>query len=48
MDYITVKEAAKKWGVSPRSIRYHLVAGRIQGAIKKGHMWLIPAISPTV
>ena len=46
MDYITVNEAAEKWGVSPRSITYHLVAGRIEGAVKKGHMWLIPATSP--
>ena len=46
MDYITVREAAEKWGVSPRSITYHLVAGRIEGAVRKGHMWLIPATSP--
>ena len=46
MDYITVGEAAEKWGVSPRSITYHLAAGRIEGAIRKGHMWLIPATSP--
>lgn len=46
MEYITVGEAAKKWGVSARSITYHLTAGRIEGAIKKGHMWLIPASSP--
>lgn len=46
MDYITVGEAAEKWGVSARSITYHLVAGRIEGAVKKGHMWLIPAASP--
>lgn len=46
MDYITVGEAAKKWAVSPRSITYHLVAGRIEGAIRKGHIWLIPATSP--
>ncbi len=45
VDYITVGEAAEKWGVSPRSITYHLVAGRIEGAVKKGHMWLIPATS---
>lgn len=42
MDYITVKEAAEKWGVSPRSITYHLVDGRIPGAVKKGNLWLIP------
>ena len=46
MGYISVKEVAEKWGVSTRSIRYHLLAGRIEGAIRKGHMWLIPATSP--
>ena len=46
MEYITVNEAAEKWGVSARSITYHLVAGRIEGAVRKGHMWLIPATSP--
>lgn len=43
MDYITAGEAAEKWGVSGRSITYHLVAGRIPGAVKKGRLWLIPA-----
>lgn len=43
MDYITVKEVAEKWGVSSRSATYHLVAGRIPGAVKKGNLWLIPA-----
>ncbi|MEA4971433.1 MAG: helix-turn-helix domain-containing protein [Candidatus Pelethousia sp.] len=42
MEYITVSEAAEKWGVSERSITYHLVAGRIPGAVKKGSFWLIP------
>ena len=46
MGYISVKEVAEKWGVSTHSIRYHLLAGRIEGAIRKGHMWLIPATSP--
>lgn len=43
MDYITAREAAGKLGVSGRSINYHLVAGRIPGAVKKGKLWLIPA-----
>ena len=43
MDYITVGEAAKKWGVSGRSITYHLKAGRIPGAVKKGKLWLLPS-----
>lgn len=45
MDYITVAEAAEKWGVSARSITYHLASGRIEGAVRKGHMWLIPETS---
>lgn len=43
MDYITASEAAKKWDISRRAITYHLKAGRIPGATKKGKFWLIPA-----
>lgn len=46
MEYITVGEAAKKWNVSERAITYHLVAGRISGAMKKGSFWLIPKDAP--
>jgi hypothetical protein len=42
MDYITIKEAAEKWGISGRAINYHIAAGRIEGAVQKGHTWLIP------
>lgn len=43
MEYLTIKEAAEKWGVSGRAVTYHCVAGRIEGAEKKGNLWLIPA-----
>ena len=43
MDYITIKEASEKWNVTVRAITYHVVAGRIKGAIKKGNLWLLPA-----
>lgn len=46
MDYITIKEAAAKWGVSTRAVTYHVVSGRIKGAIKRGNLWLIPQNSP--
>ena len=46
MDYITIKEAAAKWGVSTRAVTYHAVNGRIAGAIKRGNLWLIPHNSP--
>ena len=42
MNYITIKEAAEKWCMSTRAITYHVVAGRIDGAIKTGNTWLIP------
>lgn len=42
MDFMTIKETAKKWGVSTRAVTYHVVAGRIQGAVKRGNLWLIP------
>ena len=30
MDYMTLKEASEKWGVTPRQINY-LCAGTVQG-----------------
>jgi AraC family transcriptional regulator len=46
MDYITIKEAAAKWSVTTRAVTYHVVSGRIAGAIKRGNLWLIPQNSP--
>ncbi|MFQ7111932.1 MAG: DNA-binding protein [Anaerovoracaceae bacterium] len=48
MDYMTIKEAGKKWGVTPRWINYYCVAGRIPGAVKMATIWLIPkdAVKP--
>jgi hypothetical protein len=43
IDYITIKEAAENWGVTTRAITYHIISGRIEGAIKKGNLWLLPA-----
>ena len=42
MDYMTLKEAAKKWGVTPRRVNYYCAAGRIPGAVKMAGVWLIP------
>ena len=36
MDYMALKEAAEKWGVTPRWINYYCTAGRIPGACKNG------------
>ncbi len=40
MDYMTLKEASEKWGVTPRWINYYCSAGRIPGAVKMGTDWL--------
>ena len=42
MDYMTLKEAAEKWGVTPRRVNYYCTAGRIPGAVKMAGVWLIP------
>ena len=42
MDYMTLKEAAEKWGVTPRRENYYCAAERIPGAVKMATIWLIP------
>ena len=42
MDYMTLREAGEKWGISPRQINYYCSEGRIRGAEKMGTVWLIP------
>ena len=42
MDYMTLKDASKIWGVTPRWINYYCSAGRIPGAEKMGTVWLNP------
>ena len=43
MEYLTVKEAGEKWGLTARMVNYYCSAGRIDGAVKKGNLWLVPA-----
>ena len=42
MDYMTLKEAAEKWGVTPRRVNYYCAGGRIPGAVKMAGVWLPP------
>ena len=48
MEYISVKEAAKNWGVSERTARNYCATGRVEGAFLTGKTWNIPveAIKP--
>ena len=42
MEYMTTKDAVKKWNISERRIRQLLADGRIEGAVKVGNSWNIP------
>ena len=42
MKYITVKDAAEKWGVSTRRVQLLCSTERIKGAYRFGRSWMIP------
>lgn len=46
--YITVKQAAEKWGISDRRVRILCAEGKIHGAFQIGRGWKIPvdAVKP--
>ena len=41
--YMSIKEAAEIWNVSPRRVQIYCVEGRIEGAAKLGREWAIPS-----
>lgn len=43
MEYMTIQEAAERWGVSARRIQVLCSNGRLDGATKFGRQWAIPA-----
>ena len=43
MKFISVAEAARKWGISERRVRYYCSEGRIKDAFLTGKTWNIPA-----
>ena len=40
--YITVQEAAEKWGVTPRQVQILCKENRIVGAMRMSRIWIIP------
>jgi len=42
LDYISVKEAAEKWGISERRVQKLCEGNRIEGVVRFGHTWMIP------
>lgn len=42
MDYISIAEAAEKWGITRRRVQALCTQNRIPGLIKFGKSWAIP------
>lgn len=42
MDYLKIKDIAKKWGISPRRVQTLCGEGKIEGAVRFGRDWMIP------
>lgn len=43
MEYLTTVEMSEKWNITSRRIGVLCAEGRIDGVVKKGKTWLIPA-----
>ena len=41
-EYLTIKEIAEKWNLTPRRIQIMCSEGKIEGAMKFGRDWAIP------
>lgn len=41
--YLSLKETAKKWGISDRRVNTLCLEGRIPGAFLIGNSWAVPA-----
>lgn len=42
MEYLTSEEIAQKWDISARRVTTLCKEGRIEGAVQKSGVWLIP------
>ncbi len=40
--YMTVQEAAEKWGITPRQVQILCKSNRIPGATRMSRIWIIP------
>ena len=40
--YLSIREVAEKWNLTPRRVQVLCVTGRIEGAGKIGNVWAIP------
>ena len=42
MEFLSTSEIAERWKISRRRVTALCIQGRIEGAVHKGNMWLIP------
>jgi len=42
MEFMTTKQAAELWGITPRRVAILCEQGRIEGVQRAGTVWLIP------
>lgn len=42
MEYMSVAEAARKWGLTPRNVQIHCEKGNVSGVTMQGKSWQIP------
>ena len=42
MEYMSISQAAEKWGITPRRIQVLFKQDRIPGAARIGYVWAIP------
>lgn len=45
MNYISVREAAQKWGISERRVQKLCEGNRIDGIQRFGRSWMIPKVA---
>ena len=43
--YLTIKQVAEKWNISPRQVQVLCSSGRIEGAVKFWRDWAIPTLA---
>lgn len=43
MEYLTIKQAAEKWNLTTRWVQVLCSTGKIEGVVKFGRAWAIPA-----
>jgi len=41
-DYMTIREASEKWGVTARRVQVLCADGRVKDAVRFGREWAIP------